>query len=509
MGKITALLVGVCEYLTGHSLPKCKNDIYVLKEALVHGINVNPENIFLCGKDGTVTLKELVSSIERALFNLTNDDTFIFYFSGHGGKNCLMLSDGIIELQNLIDTIGSITTKNKIVILDSCHSGGFDLNDIAKIDINETTDQFAGRGYAVLASCGADEYSGFDNDRQISKYTSFLCDALTSSYLIRQGKKSLEEINEAIFRFAEVSNLKAKNSTSIIQKPIFRSSIGGTIFFDVEEYTPYKVNNIYEESDTYIIYEVKPLHHGGAKRLSVNVILRFKSSLEQIAKISKEIKNKVLHYEVHQNEISEYSYAGKPANIVWCSFGYDEDDMIDCNFVCQTTWVDDLQDKENWYHSSNNDITVEGVHVTLNGSYELIKSLRDSTLNKNELICITREYTANIISAAERYIKMFREYLNSTLTEDQFINSVSSLNIEISKWFFKQSELPIPPNELHDWAHIHTRLACTIHDFTLFYDRKNINTWKSDNRKWLLTNAIKQYELELEELKLADQLIRV
>ena len=128
-------------------------------------------------------------------------------------------------------------------------------------------------------------------------------------------------------------------------------------------------------------------------------------------------------------------------------------------------------------------------------------------MSADELIQITREYTANLISAAEQYIKIFREYLNNTLTEQQLIDSVAPLNIEISKWFFKQSDLPIPPKELHDWANVHTKLACTIHDFSLFYDRKNLKTWKSENRKWLLKNAIKQYETELEELKAADNII--
>lgn len=128
-------------------------------------------------------------------------------------------------------------------------------------------------------------------------------------------------------------------------------------------------------------------------------------------------------------------------------------------------------------------------------------------MDKDELIQITREYTANIISVAEQYIKIFRKYLNNTITEEELIDSVVPLNIEILKWFLKQNALPIPPKELHDWAHIHKKLSCTIHDFSLFYDKKNLKTWQSKNRKWLLQNAIEQYELELEELKEADKLI--
>ena len=49
---------------------------------------------------------------------------------------------------------------------------------------------------------------------------------------------------------------------------------------------------------------------------------------------------------MYQNEIAEARYKGRVANIVWYYFGYDENDMVDCNFICHSTWVDDAQDKE-------------------------------------------------------------------------------------------------------------------------------------------------------------------
>lgn len=304
MGAIKALLVGVSDYsaVGGPNLPLCKNDLYAMRSACIHGLKASLDNILLCGETGKVTKIELVASIKNALNEVTEDDTFIFYFSDHGGSNCLVLSDGLIELQSLINLMERVRAKSKIVILDSCYSGGFALDSIPIMDINETIEHFAGRGFAVLASCGAGQVSGFNSDRQISLYTSFVCDALTSHFLIRKGKKSLEAINEAIFRYAEASNRKNGRN---FQQPVFRSSIGGTIFFDVEEYNPYKVAEIYEETENYIIYSVEPAHHAGAKRLSVKVILRFQSSLAQISEIASEIKNKVLYCDVFQNEIAE------------------------------------------------------------------------------------------------------------------------------------------------------------------------------------------------------------
>lgn len=507
MGTIKALLVGVSEYpITDEDpLPLCRNDLFAMKTALVNGLDAEPVNIQLCGETGTVTKNELVTSLTDMHKNLTENDTFIFYFSGHGGKNILALSDVYIYLHELLDKIEDIPAKNKIAILDSCYSGDFALNGVPELDISETVEEFAGRGFAVLASCGAEQVSGFDDDRQISLYTSFVCDAITSHFLIRKGKKSLEEINKAVSRYAEVSNKKNGGNG---QKPIFRSSIGGTIFFDVEEYNPYKVKEIYEETDNYIIYAVDPVHQANVKRLSVKVILRFHSSMDQIAEIATEIKNKVLYYEVHQNEIAEARHKGNAANIVWCYFGYDENDMVDNNYICHTTWVDDLQDKEWWYRSSKNTLNIKGVHVEVHSSYDSIKCLREDTMNKDELIETTREYTANIISAAEQYIKIFREYLNDTITEEQLIDSVAPLNDKISNWYFKQTELPLPPKELHDWARSHTNISSTIHDFSLFYNRKYLKTWDSEDRKWLLLMAIERYGVELEELKNADMLLQ-
>lgn len=149
---------------------------------------------------------------------------------------------------------------------------------------------------------------------------------------------------------------------------------------------------------------------------------------------------------------------------------------------------------------------MNGVHVDINSAYELIKSLKDNTISKDEIIKLTREYSSKLISAGEQYIKIFREYLNKTISETQLIETVSPLNSEISLWFFKQSDLPIPPNELHDWAHVHTKIACTIHDFSLFYDKKHLDTWPTENRKWLMSNAIKRYEIELEELREMEKL---
>ena len=98
----------------------------------------------------------------------------------------------------------------------------------------------------------------------MSRYTCILYDALTNPYLIRNGKKSLEEIKQYVDRLADISNKSIMNK----QHNAFRSSIVGTISFEVEEYKPYTTQKIYKETERYIIYSVKPVH-ANVKRIHV------------------------------------------------------------------------------------------------------------------------------------------------------------------------------------------------------------------------------------------------
>lgn len=96
MGHIKVLLVGVCIYPVAGlpTLPICANDVQTVKNALISGLKVAENDIHICGKYGTVTQIDLLRGLTTVLATTTPDDTFIFYFSGHGGKNSFALSDG-------------------------------------------------------------------------------------------------------------------------------------------------------------------------------------------------------------------------------------------------------------------------------------------------------------------------------------------------------------------------------------------------------------------------------
>lgn len=177
------------------------------------------------GSSGTVNINELADELKIASMLVEADDTYIFYFSGHGNNGTLALSETNIRVQEVIELVNAIKAKNKIIILDSCRSGDFMIPKVETLGISELVEEFAGAGYAVMASCGASENSAFyPPENKISLYTHFLCNALTADFIIKKGKKSLEEINELIIRMTDIWNQKGDN----IQHPVFRANITGT-----------------------------------------------------------------------------------------------------------------------------------------------------------------------------------------------------------------------------------------------------------------------------------------
>ena len=84
---IKSFVVGVSEYDNPrYNIPLCYNDIQAIKEAMVLGLTVKPENIYSIGENKIVKLEDFKSLLCKTLKKIEKSDTFIFYFSGHGSN---------------------------------------------------------------------------------------------------------------------------------------------------------------------------------------------------------------------------------------------------------------------------------------------------------------------------------------------------------------------------------------------------------------------------------------
>lgn len=494
MCKTIALLVGVAYYSGGlKNLEKCKKDLTVVKENLINGLNVSSENIFIVGENGYAFRNDIKTSIEEILHTTCEDDIFIFYFSGHGGKNILALSNELITFSDLENLLNSISSKRKIIIVDSCYSGSFYPKDMSKKEFENSFEDFIGKGYAVMASCPENETSTFNYERGISLYTSFLCDALSLNFLVKKGRKSLEDINDAIFHIANLSSKKGRK----FQQPIFRSSIAGDIYFYVKDYNPYKTEKVYEENDRYIIYDVEPLHNLSAKRYSVKIIIRCPMEFEEIASISREVNAKLHYCDTYKSKHEEKLWLGKPVNKMYCFFAMDEEDVLNGNFICRTEW----NDKDEYINTKNSSF-IAGTYIVKNPNHDVFKQYMERTTgNEADIISLINDSTQSMVECAEESIRLFREYLNGSFSEKELCDLLSPINKRISKIFIEQSDYNIPPSSIHDWAQLRFNLCSTISDFSLFYTNENSTKWSKDEKIRLFKLTIEKYHKDLEKIK--------
>ena len=73
--------------------------------------------------------------------------------------------------------------------------------------------------------------------------------------------------------------------------------------------------------------------------------------------------------------------------------------------------------------------------------------------------------------------------------------------VQIEDLFFKESDLDIPPAEIHDWAFACTALTGTVHDFTYYYNEKYMGKRTPENRRQCMDMTVRRYHEDLNKLQ--------
>lgn len=175
-----ALIVGINYYTHHNSLHGCVNDAYEVKNSLERNSDStkNFDILFDIATDSpsSITRKRLKQRIEK----LFDDDPEIalFYFSGHGHlenlggylvtSECEDGDEGF-SMEDILKIANKSNAKNKIIILDCCHSGS-----LGKANIGDSI--LLSEGMTILTASTADQYATEVNGQGL--FTNLLVDAL-------------------------------------------------------------------------------------------------------------------------------------------------------------------------------------------------------------------------------------------------------------------------------------------------------------------------------------------
>jgi len=176
-----ALIVGIDYYTSAPALYGCVNDAYSVKAVLERHSDGSINFGIKLLTASSATDQILRSKLREAVKDLFADDSDValFYFAGHGhieatgGYLCSSDtqdgSDGV-SLQDVVTWANQSKAKNKIIVLDSCHSGIVGATAIAP-NASELAD-----GLTILTASTATQYASEDNGSGV--FTNLFVDAL-------------------------------------------------------------------------------------------------------------------------------------------------------------------------------------------------------------------------------------------------------------------------------------------------------------------------------------------
>ena len=180
-----ALIVGIDYYSSISHLHGCVNDAHAAKSVLERHtdgtVNFSVKLLSATGSHDSVSRSQLKDAVKDLFAG--DSETALFYFAGHGfievtggyliTSECHTGDDGL-SLNDVLTLANKSSAKNKVVILDSCHSG------VAGASSN--TEGYScelAEGMTILTASTAEQYATEQNGSGV--FTTLLVDALSGA----------------------------------------------------------------------------------------------------------------------------------------------------------------------------------------------------------------------------------------------------------------------------------------------------------------------------------------
>ena len=210
-----ALLIGINDY-PGFPLKGCIEDINQLEQVIARNGD-GSKNFHVKKLPNIQSCKEVMDNIEQLFHD--DCDAALFYFSGLGYINTtggeIVMPDSLsetsyytgIQMSSIMEIVNNSKVKNKIVILDCCHSG-----EIGRYKIHSAgSDLYP--GVSILTACRNDETAMEIGGHGI--FTELLCDALKGGAADFSGNISIGNIYAYIDR----------SLGAWAQRPVFKTNV--------------------------------------------------------------------------------------------------------------------------------------------------------------------------------------------------------------------------------------------------------------------------------------------
>lgn len=287
INRTKAILIGICNYKHMSPVEPAVKNIDDMVQALINSqiLGVASENIFkIIDKENDVIHDELINFIKDE--KNIGLDTLIFYYVGHGvreinskelyitgvnSKNHTITSSGLRynEVKRILE---NSHIQNRIIFIDSCHSGLATLGSESPFTENEIDI----KGSYTLTAAAADEKAAFNTCDRNTFFTADLLNIMKNGLSTNKESISLDDIYLSLQKTLNKSTPQRKDNLNVINFNLFKN-----IQFD-------SLLNLEQEGD--LLFSEKRLEEAKIKYLEVHLKKRSKRIRDKIDKCNEYIR---------------------------------------------------------------------------------------------------------------------------------------------------------------------------------------------------------------------------
>jgi len=241
----------------------------------------------------------------------------------------------------------------------------------------------------------------------------------------------------------------------------------------------------------YDILKQEDISHAGAKRYSAQILIDSKYSKNEIKSVIEEVTESLINSNYYKNEKLKEHFSNKKADVVWLFIANRLSDVSNANWICRTSWINvDLDESMKPIEMQGNDSTGE-IKIEWNDKYEELSEFYDEYLTTKDKFLSQQD---NLITRNQAIIKPLIDKFNENLRKKgdfkSVIGYVNDFEDKINEIYNEANDMPFAPHDCKELDKLTQSYFALSHNLFLYYSRKGLETWKEENRLYLMKQDI-------------------
>jgi hypothetical protein len=262
------------------------------------------------------------------------------------------------------------------------------------------------------------------------------------------------------------------------------------------------------EKVRYNIVSHKDSSHVGAKRYYAKVIIDKHYTKETIKEAIFDITEKLKYSDYCRNEFVKSFWGTSPAHVVWLYIAHDFDDIVNCNWACQTSWIDPNLPEDNRPSSMVGNDSIGDIQISWYKDYEQMKEfISEHQKDKGKYLEQLQEIRNKAVDLGYKLKHLFVQYQNSIISEEVLISQIQKMEHGSDQISNLSSKLPFSPPDCKNYDQACQMMFLTVSNMFIYYSDRGIKIWSKENRDYLMQSTLRDFESDIQKIALHEKTI--